>query len=185
MNQSGLCLCGCGGRTSLAPKTMASRGWIKGQPLRYIHGHSGGPPTRIWDESAYVVADLGYVNPCLLWTGSVDRDGYGRVRYRGELIMAHRWAWIQLREPFSGDLDLDHLCHDPATCSPPCQHRRCINVEHLEPVTHQENVIRGATTKVRTDAQRLAIRDAVGTHEEIAQRFGVSDTLVWNIKHDL
>lgn len=35
----GFCHCGCGGKTKIASSTMKSRGWVKGEPLRYIHGH--------------------------------------------------------------------------------------------------------------------------------------------------
>lgn len=37
---TGLCACGCGGRTSLAPHSCASRGMVRGQPLRFMHGHA-------------------------------------------------------------------------------------------------------------------------------------------------
>ena len=36
----GKCACGCGRQTSLAPHTDKKRGWIKGQPTRFIRGHS-------------------------------------------------------------------------------------------------------------------------------------------------
>lgn len=35
-----LCECGCGQPTKLASKTAKNRGWIKGQPLRFINGHN-------------------------------------------------------------------------------------------------------------------------------------------------
>lgn len=35
----GLCECGCGQRTNLAPHNAPSKGWVKGRPLRYIDGH--------------------------------------------------------------------------------------------------------------------------------------------------
>jgi hypothetical protein len=35
----GLCQCGCGGSTNLAPGTDSRRGWVKGQPVRFIIGH--------------------------------------------------------------------------------------------------------------------------------------------------
>lgn len=38
--EPGLCLCGCGRKTSLAPATSKARGWVKGQPVRYIKGHA-------------------------------------------------------------------------------------------------------------------------------------------------
>lgn len=36
----GLCQCGCGGRTPLATRTRPDLGTVKGQPLRFINGHS-------------------------------------------------------------------------------------------------------------------------------------------------
>jgi hypothetical protein len=36
----GYCWCGCGSRTSIAKKTNRSKGWIKGQPKRFILGHN-------------------------------------------------------------------------------------------------------------------------------------------------
>lgn len=38
-NPSGLCLCGCGGKTPLAKRTQSKEGWRKGQPIFYIPGH--------------------------------------------------------------------------------------------------------------------------------------------------
>jgi hypothetical protein len=36
----GLCLCGCGSKTRIAPYCDKNRGWIKGEPLRYITHHN-------------------------------------------------------------------------------------------------------------------------------------------------
>lgn len=36
----GLCQCGCGEPAPIAKRTHTSRGWIKGQPKRFISGHS-------------------------------------------------------------------------------------------------------------------------------------------------
>lgn len=36
-----LCECGCGLPTKIATRNRIQRGQIKGQPIRYIHGHSG------------------------------------------------------------------------------------------------------------------------------------------------
>jgi hypothetical protein len=59
MTDTGLCECDCGKPTKLAPVTRKDRGWVKGEPLRFILGHSqrgktgiGRPPTpeaeRFW-----------------------------------------------------------------------------------------------------------------------------------------
>ena len=36
-----LCDCGCGEPTRPAPRTSRERGWVKGQPIRFINGHHG------------------------------------------------------------------------------------------------------------------------------------------------
>lgn len=38
----GQCQCGCGQTAPLAPFSYAPRGWVKGQPLRFVKGHIGG-----------------------------------------------------------------------------------------------------------------------------------------------
>ena len=38
-NPSGLCRCGCGERTTIAPQSNRSKGWVKGEPLPYVNGH--------------------------------------------------------------------------------------------------------------------------------------------------
>lgn len=37
----GYCQCGCGERMQTALHTMTDRGWVKGEPKRYLHGHRG------------------------------------------------------------------------------------------------------------------------------------------------
>lgn len=36
----GLCQCGCGQSTALAPFNAPARGWVKGEPLRFLKGHA-------------------------------------------------------------------------------------------------------------------------------------------------
>lgn len=36
----GYCQCGCGQKTKIAPETNRRYGYVKGEPLRYIHGHN-------------------------------------------------------------------------------------------------------------------------------------------------
>lgn len=72
---------------------------------------------------------------CWLWTGAIHPLGYGRfwMGERGKsAISAHTAAWLLLRGPIPEGLEPDHLCRV----------RRCVNVDHLEPVTHQENILR-------------------------------------------
>lgn len=39
MPRVSLCECGCGQQTDLAPRNNASKGWVKGEPLRFVRFH--------------------------------------------------------------------------------------------------------------------------------------------------
>jgi hypothetical protein len=41
--EAGFCQCGCGKPTNLAPCSDKGRGWTKGKPFRFIHGHNPAP----------------------------------------------------------------------------------------------------------------------------------------------
>ncbi|MEU3507668.1 HNH endonuclease signature motif containing protein [Streptomyces longwoodensis] len=78
---------------------------------------------------------------CKPWTGRTNGDGYGM---QGKYL-AHRVAWQNERGPIPEGMTLDHTCHDPAVCrlGKQCPHRRCVNVDHLELCTADENKTRG------------------------------------------
>lgn len=75
--------------------------------------------------------DLG---PCWLWIGTVDRWGYGQMKWQGRRPGSHRVAYELLVGPIPEGLTLDHLCRVPG----------CVNPAHLEPVTQAENNRRAA-----------------------------------------
>lgn len=71
---------------------------------------------------------------CWFWTGARTSTGYGNFMVDGRRwVKAHRWAYERLIGAIPWGLELDHLCRV----------RHCVNVAHLEPVTHRENGIRG------------------------------------------
>lgn len=78
---------------------------------------------------------------CWEWLGALDKDGYGKFRFRGWSARAHRVAYeLFVGEPKS--MSLDHLCHnEDKTCAggKGCLHRRCVNPGHLELVLPKEN----------------------------------------------
>lgn len=71
-------------------------------------------------------------NGCWLWLAA-KRDGYGLVRWDGKMRPAHRVVYEILSEDIPEGLECDHLCRV----------RHCVNPEHIEPVTHRENLLRG------------------------------------------
>ena len=47
--RSGFCACGCGGKTTIPAKSNRTRGWERGVPILFIHGHNGrGPLSACW-----------------------------------------------------------------------------------------------------------------------------------------
>lgn len=72
---------------------------------------------------------------CWEWVGYRNSRGYGYIMMIGKgNTPAHRVTyefWVGL---IPDGLEIDHLCRNPS----------CVNPEHLEPVTHAENMARSA-----------------------------------------
>lgn len=66
---------------------------------------------------------------CQLWTGSLDKDGYGWFTAQGRLLRAHRVAYCLSSGTNPGYLHVCHTCDNPQCCNP----------EHLFLGTNQEN----------------------------------------------
>ena len=109
---------------------------------------------RFWENIDRSIGD------CWNWLGSLDRDGYGRVRYNGRRTRAHRIAYELAIGPIPAGLVIDHLCRN----------RRCVNPDHLEPVTSQENTRRGVTGQARAEQKRAQ------THCEHGHEFTEANT---------
>lgn len=74
---------------------------------------------------------------CWLWSGAT-ANGYGYIlgsdgRRGGKIEKAARIAWQLCVGPIPEGHELDHLCRN----------HNCVNPQHLEPVTHQVNCLRG------------------------------------------
>lgn len=76
-------------------------------------------------ESKIIKTEVG----CWLWRGSHNKDGY--PRHAG--TRAHRTSYVLKNGRIPEGLEIDHLCGN----------RGCLNPDHLEAVTHRENVSRG------------------------------------------
>jgi HNH endonuclease len=74
-----------------------------------------------------------WLGPCHLWTGCRNNKGYGRFRVDGRSAYAHIWLFEEVFGPIARPLEPDHLCRVHA----------CVNVQHLEVVTHSVNLLRG------------------------------------------
>lgn len=76
------------------------------------------------------------ITDCRIWTGRIDRHGYGQIKIggrNGRPHAAHRVSYETEIGPIPEGLVIDHLCRV----------RNCVNPSHLEPVSNEENVRRG------------------------------------------
>ncbi len=78
-----------------------------------------------------IMAKVEVVDGCWLFQGA-KRSGYGQISVEGKNKQAHRVSYEVNVGPIPEGLELDHLCR--AT--------NCVNPDHLEPVTHAENIRR-------------------------------------------
>lgn len=76
---------------------------------------------------SHMLSKTEFVNGCTVWTGCVNAGGYGITQYRSEPWLAHRLVWFFTYGSVPDELD--HLCRV----------RNCVEVAHLEAVTHEEN----------------------------------------------
>lgn len=98
-------------------------------PLFYL-GRSAVLPCHIETYEARIA--LPDANGCILWTRALDTRGYGQLYVRPRMVKTHQIAWNLKHGPIPHGLELDHLCCIPSCC----------NTDHLEPVSHAENVRR-------------------------------------------
>jgi hypothetical protein len=93
----------------------------------------------IYDSSAWVGDPIERLmsrvekseDSCWVWNGALVR-GYGVINIDGKTEYVHRVVFAASGKKFNKRLTLDHKCRNP----------RCVNPDHLEPVTRSENIRR-------------------------------------------
>lgn len=79
-----------------------------------------------------LLKNINKTKTCWNWTGHLSTKGYGETSIKGKKYRAHRVIYELIKGEIPAGLELDHLCRNTI----------CVNPDHLEPVTHRENMRR-------------------------------------------
>lgn len=158
MSEDRMCACGCGEPSSPAETNIYRKGVLiyrKGDLRQYVTGHRARAfldPVRQLMRHVQVVP-----SGCWIWTGARLPTGYGWARVGGRSRAAHLQMWRAVRGPVPHGLELDHLCRETLCCNP----------DHLEPVTHAENVHRSFSPSAVNLVKTHCLRGHEFTEENI------------------
>lgn len=92
---------------------------------------------------------------CLVWTGSKNQKGYGRLANRGRLESAHRVAYELSTGPIPAGMEVDHICFN----------RACVEPSHLRLADRSSN------TQYRRGAQPNSKSGIRNVHEKNGKWF--------------
>lgn len=70
-------------------------------------------------------------NGCIVWPNK-NPEGYSYIWVNKRAIGAHRFIWEFINGAIPEGLEIDHTC----------MNRSCVNIDHLDIVTHSENMKR-------------------------------------------
>jgi len=120
---------------------------------------------------------------CWLWTGCLDKDGYGVASIKQKKLAAHRAAYILFVGEIPADMYVLHGCNNTS----------CVNPEHLRLGTQQDNIndqiAAGTNVAVNKNYAILDwnlvsyIRSSTKTCRELATELGVSYYCIWDVIH--
>lgn len=117
---------------------------------------------------------------CWIWKRCRRQDGYGKFSFRGEDMTAHRFAYELAHGTIPAGALVLHSCDN----------RSCVRPLHLRLGTHRDNMddmrMRSRQPGKKLDFERAQeirrLRAEEGaSHANLAARFGIAETTVWNV----
>ena len=129
------------------------------------------------------------IDGCWEWAGAKNSHGYGKLADgNGGWVFAHRAAWVAANGEISAGNEVCHECDNPG----------CVNPDHLFLGTHAENMAdcknkgRAACNEGNknpnaklTESDVIKIRSSKMSAKILAEKYGVSTTLIYYIKKRL
>jgi hypothetical protein len=111
-----------------------ARGFCQAHYLRwYKHGRLHLVVRRDIGAVERILLKIKHVNGCWVYAGKLTAKGYAHVQSdTRKMKYAHRIMYEAKHGPVLKGMELDHLCRNRACCNP----------DHVEAVTHRENMRR-------------------------------------------
>lgn len=112
---------------------------------------------------------------CMLWLGYVEK-GYGRFWFNGRMVRAHRVSYLLSYGPIPSGTEIDHVR------ARGCTNKHCVAPDHLEAVTHAENIRRGSASVA------MVLRQTSKTHCPQGHPYSEENTRIarrgrWTMRH--
>lgn len=153
----GFCHCNCEKETSICCNNDKFSGRIRGVPFLYCKGH----------RNTYIIPFVINLDTgCWDWQKSKVKGGYGRVYNKGKSVPAHKFYYEEKFGEIPENYEMHHKCGNPG----------CVNPDHLEAITHTENIRHRNFTKLSMEKAK-EIREMYSTgnylQREIAVLYGV------------
>ena len=105
----------------------SARGWCSKHYSRWRK--TGDPEKTLYDIRPSFDSYIEERGECLIWTGTLNDEGYGNWFHNGKQVKAHRFAWERVNGVIPRNKVMDHICHTPA----------CVNPKHLRLATRAQN----------------------------------------------
>lgn len=99
---------------------------------------------------------------CWLWMGTIRSEGYGTFNlYNYGAKNAHRTSYELFKGEIPPKMDIDHLCRN----------KQCVNPEHLEAVTRQENIQRAKSYPHKAKGEKMAENYIMPDWEKVDEEY--------------
>jgi hypothetical protein len=193
----GYCLCGCGEKTPLAPRTASRLGWKKGQPTRFVVGHRNRLRRVDFDASTQDISEWpGLVDrfwvkvqkagddECWVWLATRNHRGYGLFWAAGRYDSASRVAYKLAYGPIPAGASVCHRCDNPPCCNPAHLFigTQAMNLADMVAKGRQARHLGRTNPMARlTDDDVRAIRSSGLPAAELAKRHGVHPRTVRDV----
>lgn len=99
---------------------------------------------RFWSKTVWA-------GDCLVWTGSKNPQGYGKVSFNGRIVYAHRLAFKLEHGRWPELAILHHTCRNTS----------CVLAEHLEEVSSSKHAVKHTDGEDAVEQTQMSLADPI------------------------